>query len=107
VSFTTATADLAVTKAVSNPAPNVGDTITFTVNLTNNGPNNATGVSVNDLLPAGLTLVSATPSQGTYNSATGLWAVGNVAIKQTQTLQLVAKVVQRGRHRHLHRHPDR
>ena len=37
-------ADLAVTKTVSNPTPNVGDTITFTVTLTNNGPDAATGV---------------------------------------------------------------
>jgi uncharacterized repeat protein (TIGR01451 family) len=91
--LTTFTADLAVTKSVSNPTPNVGDTITFTVNLTNNGPNNATGVSVNDLLPRRLAFVSATPSQGTYNSATGLWTVGNVARGQTPTLQLTATVV--------------
>ena len=37
-------ADLAVTKTVSNPTPNVGDTITFTVTLTNTGPDAATGV---------------------------------------------------------------
>ena len=57
-------ADLALTKTVSDPTPNVGDTITFTVTLTNTGPDAATGVQVTDLLPAGLTFVSATPSQG-------------------------------------------
>ena len=35
--------------------------------LTNNGPDAATGVQVTDLLPAGLTFVTATPSQGTYD----------------------------------------
>ena len=46
-------ADLALAKTVSNPTPNVGDTITYTVTLTNNGPDAATSVQVTDLLPAG------------------------------------------------------
>ncbi len=31
-------ADLALTKTVSNPTPNVGNTISYTVTLTDNGP---------------------------------------------------------------------
>ena len=54
-------ADLAVTKTVSDATPNVGDTITFTVTLTNQGPDTATNVQVTDVLPPGLTLV-LTPS---------------------------------------------
>jgi uncharacterized repeat protein (TIGR01451 family) len=45
-------ADLVVAKQVSNPTPNVGDQITFTVTLNNAGPDDATGVQVTDLLPA-------------------------------------------------------
>src|SRR5262249_30789830 len=48
-------AELALAKTVSNPAPNVGDTITFTVTLANRGADAATNVTVQDLLPAGLT----------------------------------------------------
>src|SRR5205807_2563309 len=66
-------ADLVLTKTVNNPTPNVGDTITFTITLSDAGPNSATSVTVQDALPAGLTFVSATPSQGAYNSGTGLW----------------------------------
>ena len=85
--------DLAITKTVSNPTPNVGDTITFTVTLTNTGPNTATNVQVADVLPPGLTFVSATPSQGNYNSAAGLWTVGTVTAAVPQTLQILATVV--------------
>src|SRR5262245_50190065 len=70
------TADLQVAKAVSNATPNVGDTITFTVTLTDNGPDPATNVQVTDLLPVGLSFVSATPSQGTYDHSAGVWDIG-------------------------------
>ena len=70
--------DLSITKMVSNATPNVGDTITFTITLTNTSVNSATNVTVQDLLPAGLAFVSATPSQGTYNNTSGVWTVGTV-----------------------------
>ena len=85
--------DLALAKSVNNAAPNVGDTITYTVTLSNNGPDAATGVQVTDLLPTGVTFVSDTPSQGTYNSVTGLWTVGSVTTTAPQTLTLTATVV--------------
>src|SRR5262249_55566941 len=85
-------ADLEVSKSVSDPSPNVGDTITFTVTLTDNGPDPATGVEVPDLLPAGLALVSATPSKGTYVSSSGLWTIGTLTTTTPQTLLILATV---------------
>ena len=41
---------------MNNTAPNYLGNVVFTVTVTNAGPNNATGVSVSDLLPAGLSL---------------------------------------------------
>ena len=87
------TSDLSVSKTVSNATPNVGDTITFTVTLSNQGPDPATNVQLTDLLPAGLTFVSATPTQGTYLPNTGLWDVGTVIAGTPQTLSIIATVV--------------
>src|SRR5262249_19624809 len=79
--------------AVSNPTPNLGETNAFTVTLTDVGPNDATNVQLTDQLPAGLTFLSATPSQGTYTSGTGLWDVGTViAGGASQTLIIQAQV---------------
>ena len=85
-------ADLALSKVVDNPTPSVGDTITFTVTLADQGPDAATNVVVTDLLPAGLVFVSATPSQGSYDGATGVWSVGTVTPATPQTLTITARV---------------
>lgn len=91
---TTREADLAVVKTVDNATPNVGDTITFTVTLSNDGPDSATNVEVTDRFPAdGLQFLVATPSQGTYAPGTGVWTVGTVAPGATKTLTILARVL--------------
>jgi uncharacterized repeat protein (TIGR01451 family) len=85
-------ANLALAKTVDDPTPNVGDTITFTVTLSDLGPDAATSVTVNDALPAGLFFLSATPSQGIYAPMSGLWQVGTVTTAGPQTLTLKARV---------------
>src|SRR5262249_59193584 len=62
-------ADLLVGKSVSNPTPNVGDRITYTITLTNSGPDPATNVTVQDTLPAGGARVSPHPRPGGQHRA--------------------------------------
>jgi uncharacterized repeat protein (TIGR01451 family) len=85
-------ADLAVVKTVDLATPNVGNTITFTIVAINNGPINATGVKVNDILPAGYTYLSSTTTVGTYNNVSGLWTIGNLNIGISQTLTITVQV---------------
>ena len=87
-----ASADLELTKAVDDTTPETGQNVTFTLTLTNKGPNNTTGVKVTDQLPTGLTFVSSNPSQGSYNSGTGVWDVGAMNVNQTETLEIVAEM---------------
>src|SRR5262249_14880959 len=85
-------ADVVLTKAVDDAAPNVGGTITYTIGLEDLGPGDATNVVVTDVLPVGLTIVSATSSQGTYSPATGVWIAGTVAVGTPQPLLIRASV---------------
>ena len=61
-----------------------GDVITFTVTVTNAGPDFATGVQLSDPLTAAFTYLSD-DSGGTYDPATGLWDVGVMAPGMTST----------------------
>jgi uncharacterized repeat protein (TIGR01451 family) len=59
------TADLAVTITDAPDPITAGQVLTYTVTVSNNGPDDVLGVTLNDPLPAGTTLSSATPAQGT------------------------------------------
>ncbi len=85
-------AEIGLTKTVSNATPNQNTPVTFTVTATNNGPSNATGVHVSDLLPAGLNFVSSAQSVGTYDQVTGDWNIGALANGSSATLQIIATV---------------
>ncbi len=55
-------ADLELDKTIIGPREiEVGSNVTFTIEVTNNGPDDATGVTILDELPVGLTFVSASP----------------------------------------------
>ena len=88
----TRNADLAIVKTVDEANPLENTNINFTISLTNNGGEKATEVVVSEALPAGLTLVEATPSQGTYNQITKLWNVGTLPNGANATLSIEAGV---------------
>ncbi|QHL88609.1 DUF11 domain-containing protein [Nibribacter ruber] len=83
--------NLAISNQVSEGPYFVNSNVTYTVVVTNNGPDNATGVTATDKLPTGLSFVSATATQGTYVSSTGVWTIDNLAAGSSQTLTIVAK----------------
>ncbi len=84
--------DLAVDKTVDDSTLTAGSNATFTITVTNNGPDAATNIVVGDLLPANLTFVSSVVSQGTYDSDTGDWTFASLASDATATLTIVATV---------------
>lgn len=71
VAGTVAEADLAVTKTDSPDPVTGGNDVTYAIRVTNNGPDEATGVVVSDTLDPAVTLVSATFGQGTPCTSAG------------------------------------
>ncbi|RJL35952.1 DUF11 domain-containing protein [Bailinhaonella thermotolerans] len=98
---------LSLTKAADRTQVTVGEIVTFHILVTNQGPGEATGVSVTDRLPRNLTYVSATATGGSggsgYDPATGVWHVGTLAPRTSAHLELKAAVTRPGSIRNIAR----
>ncbi|QOG01502.1 gliding motility-associated C-terminal domain-containing protein [Flavobacterium sp. MDT1-60] len=88
--------DLTITNTVSNPTPNFGEQITFTITVNNVGQGNFINTVVSDLLPSGYDLVSSSTTAGTYNPTTSLWTIPTLNAGQSVTLTIVAEVLPGG-----------
>jgi len=92
--------DLQVRKTVDNPAPaGPGQTVEFTVEVTNNGTIAVSDVAVEDKLPVDLAIpegMAAYTSSGTYDPVSGRWMVGTVdpgAPAEVMTIPVIIKTV--------------
>ncbi len=85
-------ADLELTKTVTPDRPEVQQDVTFTLQLTNRGPDEATGIVVRDVLPVGLSFIRAEPSVGEFDESQGYWSLDRLENGASATLTLVARV---------------
>jgi uncharacterized repeat protein (TIGR01451 family) len=92
----TTSADLGVTATASPSPATVGQPLTYSVTVTNHGPDPATGVVFTPTLPAGLVVVSATPSQGTCTLSPVVCNLGGLGSGGGATVQLVTQPTQPG-----------
>lgn len=90
--------DLAVDKTVSDASPNVGDTITFSIAVTNNGPGQATNFHITDVVKPGFSYVVGSMTGADVRldaspTGTGLdWEIYNLASGATTVLTFQATV---------------
>lgn len=85
-------ADLSVTKTDDQTIATPGQSIGYTMTVSNSGPSNVTSLMLNDAVPAAILNSFFTPSDGIYNSNTGLWSGLNLGSGQSITLILQGTV---------------
>ncbi|WP_169805788.1 DUF11 domain-containing protein, partial [Methanobrevibacter curvatus] len=94
-SFTAvSTVNLSITKK-SNVSGNVlnGAFISYVVNVTNFGPNTATGLELTDVLDIRLIYVNSTLTNSvSYDNGTGKWTVGSLANGSSAILTIVVRL---------------
>lgn len=85
--------DLVVNKEVNNASPNYHEYVKWTITISNKGPNDATGVTVKDILPDGIIYVSDS-GEGRFNGNT--WNVGNLSSGDAKSLDIICYVNKTG-----------
>jgi uncharacterized repeat protein (TIGR01451 family) len=99
--ITAGNTDLSITKTPNSAGPyGAGNSLTYTITVANAGPSAASNVTVTDILPAGSTFGSATPSQGSCSGTTTvtcnlgtLNAAGSATVALSLTLPSLPGVV--------------
>jgi uncharacterized repeat protein (TIGR01451 family) len=87
----TSAADLSVTKTDSPDPVTVGNSLSYTIVVTNNGPSRADGVMLTDTLPGGVTYVNAWSTRGTCSEAGGTVTcnIGRMRDGRSETVTIV------------------
>jgi uncharacterized repeat protein (TIGR01451 family) len=98
IPFVGAQADLSIVKTGPSGRQPTGRNMTYSITVSNEGPDTGAGVIVTDTLPSSVTYVSATPSQGSCTQDSGivtcdLGALGSVG---SATIDIVVRPTQAG-----------
>jgi uncharacterized repeat protein (TIGR01451 family) len=83
--------DISVIKTDSPDPVTVGNNLTYTIVVSNNGPETGTGVTLTDTLPSSVTYVSATSTQGTCtrSGSTVTCNIGTLANGASTTVTII------------------
>ena len=83
--------DLRLGKTADATTANIGDPVTYTLTVYNEGIGDMTGVEVTDILPSNLTYTGDS-SGGSYDPATGIWMVGTVAEGDSAVIEIYTTI---------------
>ncbi len=85
--------DILLEKTVDAPSTGSGDTVTYTITVTNlSSTVTASGVTVYDVLPSQVTYTGQTATTGVYDQITGEWPVGDLLPSTSAQLEITATI---------------
>jgi uncharacterized repeat protein (TIGR01451 family) len=92
------TADLALSQSVSPNIATNDHLVTWTLWATNQGPQDARGVYLTDLLPSGVTVVAVTNASGTVAQSPGAlrWILGNLSASSNAMITVTCLITNAG-----------
>jgi gliding motility-associated-like protein/uncharacterized repeat protein (TIGR01451 family) len=86
--------DAALQQTAFPPVAQTGDTITYTIQVINQGATNLTGLTVKNNLPLAAHYLSHTaPAGTTFSSVNGFWNIGNSMTANVAQLELEIKAI--------------
>ncbi len=85
-------ADMVISKSDDPPVVIAGETLTYTLLITNNGPSEAKNVVVTDTLPPGLSVISTTPTTNTQSGQDLSWNLGDLDAGDWRTIEVKVTV---------------
>jgi uncharacterized repeat protein (TIGR01451 family) len=94
-SVVSALSDLALTKVASSASVTTGDSMSYTLTVTNNGPSAASGIVVTDNLPSSLTFTACSATDGGVCGGSGnnrTVSFASLASGASQTITLTASL---------------
>ncbi len=92
-------ANLSISKLVSSAAPyETGDPVIWIVTLSNNGPADATNISVSEVISgfSGLTQMSGSADLGTYDGTTRIWNISKLENATSAHLTIITVFDEKG-----------
>ena len=91
-------ANLDISKIVDKTVVNYNDTVVWTIKVTNKGPDDAVNVTVKDLIPEGLVVISANVDKGNYSIYGDVltWSIRSLDKREVVFMNLTTKAVKAG-----------
>ncbi|SEI16452.1 MULTISPECIES: DUF5979 domain-containing protein [unclassified Leifsonia] len=84
---------LSIAKTADRSTAEVGDTIVYTITVTNDGQIDAKDVAVTDLLPGGLQLIGAQPAATKAANGDLTWVIAGIAKGAKATITVATKLI--------------